>query len=96
MLRLLSKGPGWALGGRREMVMRKREMRGRLVLVERLTRGQRQELADKLKAQASAAASVEVLESAGRPVACPHCKGERLVCNGAADGLQVSTVSGPR
>lgn len=53
------------------------------------TRGQRQELADKLKAKASAVASVEVLEAAGSQArACPHCDSKRLVRNGMADGLQ--------
>lgn len=63
--------------------MKKQEMQRLLALVGRLTRGQRQELVDWLKAQSSAEASVEVLESAGGQArACPHCKGQRLVRNG--------------
>ena len=46
-------------------------------------------MAAKLKAQVSAVASVEVLESAGsQSRACPQCKSQRLVRNGMADGLQ--------
>lgn len=69
--------------------MRKREMQRLWALVERLTRAQRQELADKLKSQVASAASIELVESAqGRSRACPHCKDERVVRNGMADGLQ--------
>lgn len=69
--------------------MKKRDMQRLWALVEGLTRGQRQELVDKLKAQATAVASVEVLESASsQPRACPHCKDARVVRNGMADGLQ--------
>lgn len=69
--------------------MKKQEMQRLLGLLGRLTRGQRQELASALKAQANAEASIEVLESAGSQArACPHCKGQRLVRNGMADGLQ--------
>lgn len=69
--------------------MKKQEMQRLLTLVERLTRAQRQELADKLRAQASAVASVEVLEAAGSQAkACPHCASQRVVRNGMADGLQ--------
>ena len=69
--------------------MKKQELQRLLALVGKLTRGQRQELVDRLKAQSSAEASVEVLESAGSQVrACPHCKSQRLVRNGMADGLQ--------
>ena len=45
--------------------MKKREMQRLLALVGRLTRGQRQELMDRLKAKSNAEASVEVLESVG-------------------------------
>lgn len=69
--------------------MTKQEMQRLLVLVGRLTRTQRQQLVGKLKARSNAEASIEVLESAGGPSrACPHCKSERLVRNGMADGLQ--------
>lgn len=69
--------------------MKKQEMQRLLGLLGRLTRGQRQELASALKAQANAEASIEVLESAGSQArACPHCKSQRLVRNGMADGLQ--------
>ncbi len=69
--------------------MKKQELQRLLVLVNKLTRGQRQELVERLKAQFSAEASVEVLESAGGQTrACPHCKSQRLVRNGMADGLQ--------
>jgi transposase-like protein len=71
------------------MVMKKQEMQRLLALLGRLTRGQRQELVIALKAQSNAEACVEVLESAGGPArACPHCKSQRLVRNGMADGLQ--------
>jgi hypothetical protein len=77
------------------MVMKKQEMQRLLALVGRLTRGQRQELADRLKTQFNAEASVEVLESAGSQTrTCPHCKSHRLVRNGMADGLQ-RTSAGP-
>ncbi len=60
-----------------------------LALVERLTRAQRQELVDKLKAQTSALASVEVLEAAGSQArVCPHCASHRVVRNSMANGLQ--------
>lgn len=69
--------------------MKKQELQRLLVLVNKLTRGQRQELVERLKAQSSAEASVEVLESAGGQTrACPHCNSQRLVRNGMADGLQ--------
>ena len=69
--------------------MKKQKMQRLLALVGRLTRGRRQELVDKLKTQSNAEASVEVVESAGSQArACPHCKSERLVRNGMADGLQ--------
>jgi transposase-like protein len=71
------------------MVMKKQEMQQLLALLGRLTRGQRQELADALKAKSNAEASIEVLESTGsQGRACPHCKSQRLVRNGMADGLQ--------
>jgi transposase-like protein len=58
-------------------------------LVDRLTRGQRQELIGKLKAQATASESVELLEAAGsQHRGCPHCDGEFIVRNGTANGLQ--------
>lgn len=64
-------------------------MRRLLALVGRLSRGQQQELVDKLKTQSNAGVSIEVLESAGCQVrACAHCKSDRLVRNGMADGLQ--------
>jgi DNA-directed RNA polymerase subunit RPC12/RpoP len=69
--------------------MKKQEMQRLLALVGRLTRAQRLELVEGLKAQSNAEASVEVLESAGSQArACPHCKSQRLVRNGMADGLQ--------
>jgi transposase-like protein len=69
--------------------MKKQEMQRLLALVGRLTRGQRQELVERLKAQSNAEASIEVLESAGsQGRACPHCRRRRLVRNGMADGLQ--------
>lgn len=69
--------------------MKKQEMKRLLALVGRLTRGQRQELVGTLQAQSNADASVEVLEStASQTRACPHCKSERIVRNGMADGLQ--------
>jgi transposase-like protein len=69
--------------------MKKQEMQRLLALVGRLTRGQRQELVDKLKTQSNAEASIEVVESAGSQArACPHCKSERLVRNGMANELQ--------
>lgn len=69
--------------------MKKQEMQRLLGLLGRLTRGQRQELASALKSQANAEASIEVLETAGGQArACPHCKSQRLVRNGMADGLQ--------
>ena len=69
--------------------MKKQEKQGLLALLGRLTRGQRQELVSALKAQSNAEASIEVLESAGSQArVCPHCKSQRLVRNGMADGLQ--------
>ena len=43
--------------------MRQQDMRRLLALVERLTRVQRQELLDKLKAQATASEAIELVES---------------------------------
>ena len=69
--------------------MKKQETQRLLALVGRLTRGQRPELMDRLKAKPNAEASVEVLESVGSQAgACPHCKSQRLVRNGMAGGLQ--------
>lgn len=71
------------------MVMKKQRWGRLLALVGRRTRGQRQELVDRLKAQSGAEVSIEVLESAGsQSRACPHCKSQRLARNGMADGLQ--------
>jgi transposase-like protein len=71
------------------MAMKKQEMQQLLALLGRLTGSQRKELASALKAQTSAEASIEVLESAGSQArSCPHCKSERLVRNGMADMLQ--------
>src|SRR5579864_6513230 len=71
------------------MAMKKQEMQRLLALLGRLTRGQRQELASALRAQSNAEASIEVLESTGSQArGCPHCKSQRLVRNGMADGLQ--------
>lgn len=82
---LTLKWAGVAMG----TVMKKQQMQRLLALVGRLTRGQRQELVDKVKTQSNTEASIEVVESAGSQVrACPHCKGEQLVRNGMADGLQ--------
>lgn len=67
--------------------MKKQEMQRLLALVGRLTRAQRLELVDRLKAQSNTEASVEVLESAGSQArACPHCKSQRLVRNGMPTG----------
>ena len=49
--------------------MKKQEMQRLLALVGRLTRGQRQELVDRLKVQSNTEASIEVLESAGSQAA---------------------------
>lgn len=69
--------------------MKKQEMQHLLAQLGRLTRVQRQELAGELKTQANAEASIDALESAGAAYrACPHCKSERFVRNGIADGLQ--------
>ena len=60
-----------------------------LGLVERLSRTQRRELLDKLKAQATATESVELIESAaGHARGCPQCASSTVVRNGLADGLQ--------
>lgn len=64
-------------------------MRRLLALVERLSRAQRRELVEKLKAQATATESIELVESPGRaPRGCPHGGGHQVVRNGVADGLQ--------
>lgn len=69
--------------------MKQQQMQRLLALVGLLTRALRQELVDRLEAQSNAEASVEVLESAGSQArVCPHCKSQRLVRNGLADGLQ--------
>jgi transposase-like protein len=60
-----------------------------LALVERLTMPQRQELLEKLKAQATASEAVELVESAaGQGRGCPHCASSRVGRNGLSDGLQ--------
>ncbi|MDO9093372.1 MAG: hypothetical protein Q8R98_29705 [Rubrivivax sp.] len=67
--------------------MKKQELQRLLALVGRLTRGQRQELVYRLKAQSNAEASVEVLESTGSQARTrPHCTSQRLVRNGITDG----------
>lgn len=69
--------------------MGQREMQRLLALVERLSRAQRQELLDKLRAQATASEAIELVESVGGHVrGCPHCASFRVVRNGLADGLQ--------
>jgi len=69
--------------------MRQRDMQRLLALVEHLTRAQRQELLEKLKAQATATEAIELVESAGGHArGCPHCSSSRVVRNGLADGLQ--------
>lgn len=69
--------------------MGQREMQRLLALVERLSRAQRQELLDKLRAQATASEAIELVESVGGHVrGCPHCASSRVVRNGLADGLQ--------
>ncbi len=69
--------------------MNKRDMRRLWDLVGRLTRAQRKELIGRLTAQTAASESVELLEATvSRHRHCPHCAGERVVCNGTADGLQ--------
>jgi transposase-like protein len=71
------------------MGMRKKDMQRLWALVGRLSRAQRQEVIDSLKAQATAVESIELVESA-RPQSrsCPYCGEHRIVRNGVADGLQ--------
>ena len=69
--------------------MRKKDMQRLWALLDRLSRAQRQEVIDRLKAQATAVESIEVLESACRQTrSCAHCGDRRIVRNGEADGLQ--------
>lgn len=69
--------------------MRQREMQRLLALVERLSRVQRREVLEKLRAQATASEAVELVESAGGHArGCPHCASPWVVRNGLADGLQ--------
>ena len=68
--------------------MRQREWKKLKVMVGKLTFAQRQSLKEQLVTVDEAAASVEVIEVQARPVCCPHCKGDDMVRNGSADGLQ--------
>lgn len=69
--------------------MRSRDMKRMLSLAPRLTPGQRLELLGALHMQAAGAESVAVVQARLQTqLACPHCRGERVVCNGQASGLQ--------
>jgi transposase-like protein len=66
--------------------MRSRELQRMLVQVFKLTPAQRQELLRALSKTDEAAQVVQTLQA--RALACPHCRGERVVRNGHASGLQ--------
>ena len=69
--------------------MRQRDMQRLMLLVDRLSRVQRQALVHRLAAQTMAMESIELVESAGRASRrCPHCAGSHIVRNGMADELQ--------
>ncbi|KQV49179.1 hypothetical protein ASC95_16195 [Pelomonas sp. Root1217] len=57
-----------------------------LAEVSKLTPGQRQELMQALSGADEVVQVVQTVQS--RPLACPHCQGERVVRNGHASGLQ--------
>lgn len=66
--------------------MRSRELKKMLAQAAKLTWPQRRELMQALSGVDEVAQVVQALQS--RPVACPHCQGERVVRNGHASGLQ--------
>jgi len=66
--------------------MRNRELKRMLAQASKLTGAQRQQLMRALDQADEVVQVVQTLES--RPVACPHCHGERVVRNGRASGLQ--------
>lgn len=69
--------------------MRDREMKRLLSRVSQLTFHQRMTLRDALFRQSVPAEVVQVIEDRGRALTpCPHCRSERVVRNGQADGLQ--------
>ena len=69
--------------------MSKKDMQRLWVLVNRLSWAQRQEVIDRLKAQATSVESIELVESARHQSrSCPHCGEHRIARNGVADGLQ--------
>jgi transposase-like protein len=71
------------------MQMRDREMKRLLSLMSQLTFNQRMKLRDELFRQSAAAEVTQVIESQGNGLSqCPHCRSERVVRNGQADGLQ--------
>lgn len=68
--------------------MREKDMERLWALVDRLSRTQRQEVIDRLKAQATAGESIELVELARHQSrSCPHFGEHRIVRNGVADGL---------
>ncbi len=69
--------------------MRDRDMKRLLSLMSQLTFNQQMKLRDELFRQSAAAEMTQVIDSQGSEVSqCPHCRSERLVRNGQADGLQ--------
>lgn len=69
--------------------MRDREMKRLLSLMSQLTFTQRMKLRDEVFRQSAASEVIQVIESQGSDLSqCPHCRSERVVRNGQADGLQ--------
>lgn len=69
--------------------MRQRELVRLIKSLEHLTHAQRQKVVAELAAGEQRAASVAIVEgSIGVKPNCPHCNGEHVVRNGAADDLQ--------
>lgn len=69
--------------------MRQRELVRLIKSLEHLTHTQRQKVVAELAAGEQRAASVAIVEgSIGVKPNCPHCNGEHVVRNGAADDLQ--------
>jgi hypothetical protein len=68
--------------------MRARELKRWLAESARLTAGQREQVLARLQEGMSQDAVTGLLDRRPIPAACPKCRGERIVRNGRASGLQ--------
>lgn len=69
--------------------MRAREMRRLMAMTERLTPAQREALVASLTSGMTHREALDLVQArVGRTPTCPKCRGEKVVRNGQADGLQ--------